>query len=40
MAEEEKPPLDNESASQQIATFKNSIILKVTELGVMKLTVN
>jgi hypothetical protein len=40
MAEEEKAPLDNESASQQIATFKKTIIPKLTELGVRKLTVN
>lgn len=40
MAEEEKPPLNNESTPQQIATFKNSIIPKLSELGVRKLTVN
>lgn len=40
MAEEGKPPLDNQSTSQQIATFKDSIIPKLTELGVTKLTVN
>ncbi len=40
MAEEEKPPLDNEGTPQQIATFKNSIIPKLTELDVRKLTVN
>jgi hypothetical protein len=40
MPEEEKPPLDKEGAPQQIATFKNSIIPKLLELGVTKLTVN
>lgn len=40
MAEEEKPPLDTESTPQQIATFKNSIIPKLRELGVRKLTIN
>jgi hypothetical protein len=40
MAEEEKPPLDNESTPQQITTFKNTIIPKLNELGVRKLTVN
>jgi hypothetical protein len=40
MAEEAKPPLDNESTPQQIATFKNAIIPKLTELGMTKLTVN
>jgi hypothetical protein len=40
MAEEEKPPLDNEGTPQQIAAFMNDIIPKLTELGVTKLTVN
>ena len=40
MPEEEKPPLDNQGTPQQIAAFKNSIIPKLTELGVTKLTVN
>ena len=40
MPEDEKPALDNESAPQQIGTFKNSIIPKLTEVGVTKLTVN
>jgi len=40
MAEEEKPFLDNDGTPQQIATFKNTIIPKLTELGVTKLTVN
>ena len=40
MAEEEKPLLDNESTPQQIAMFKNTIIPKLSELGVRKLTVN
>ena len=40
MAEEEKPPLDDEGTSQQIAAFKNNIIPKLTELGVTRLTVN
>jgi hypothetical protein len=40
MAEEEKPPLDDEGTPQQIATFKNSIIPKLIELGVTRLTVN
>jgi len=40
MSEEEKSILDNESTPQPIATFKNTIIPKLTELGVSKLTVN
>jgi hypothetical protein len=40
MPEEEKPPLDKEGTPQQIATFKNSIIPKLLELGVTKLTLN
>jgi len=40
MAEEEKPALNNESAPQQIATFKKTTIPKLNELGVTKLTVN
>jgi hypothetical protein len=40
MPEEEKPPLDKEGTPQQIAAFKNSIIPKLTELGVTKLTVH
>jgi len=40
MIDEEKPPLDNESSPPQIATFKSSIIPKLCELGVTKLTVN
>lgn len=40
MGEEGKPPLDNEGTPQQIATFKSSIIPKLTEFGVTKLTVN
>jgi hypothetical protein len=40
MPEEEKAPLDKEGTPQQIAAFKNSIIPKLTELGVTRLTVN
>jgi hypothetical protein len=40
MAEEEKSPLDSERAPQHIATFKKSIIPRLNELGVTKLTVN
>lgn len=40
MAEEEKSPLHSESTAQHIATFKKSIIPKLNELGVTKLTVN
>jgi hypothetical protein len=40
MPEEEKPPLDQEGTPQQIAAFKNSIIPKLLELGVTKLTVH
>lgn len=40
MPEEEKPSLDKEGTPQQIAAFKNSVIPKLTELGVTKLTVN
>lgn len=40
MPEEENPPLDKESTPQQIATFKNSIIPKLLELGVTRLTVH
>jgi len=40
MAEEENPRLDNESSPQQIATFKKTIIPKLNELGVRKLTIN
>ncbi len=40
MADEEKTPLDSESTPRQIATIKNSIIPKLSELGVRKLTVN
>jgi hypothetical protein len=40
MAEEGKAPLDNENASRQITTFKKTIIPKLTELGVTRLTVN
>jgi hypothetical protein len=40
MAEEEKPLPDNENTPQQIATFKNTIIPKLNELAVTKLTVN
>jgi len=40
MAKEEKPPLDNESTPQQIATFKKTIIPRLLELGVRNLTVN
>ena len=40
MAEEEKPALDNESISKQVTTFKQTIIPKLNELGVKKLTVN
>lgn len=40
MAEEEKSPLDGERTPQHIATFKKSIIPKLNELGVTKLTVN
>ena len=40
MAEEEKSPLDNDNTLQQIATFKKTILPKLAELGVRKLTVN
>jgi len=40
MAEEGKSPLDNESTPQQVATLKKTIIPKLNELGVRKLTVN
>src|SRR5579864_9544518 len=40
MAEEEKSPLDSGSTPQHIATFKKSIIPKLNELGVTKLTVS
>ena len=40
MPEEEKPLLDKEGTPQQIATFRNSIIPKLTELGVTKLIVH
>jgi len=40
MADEAQPLPDNESTPRQIATFKNSIIPKLSELGVTKLTVN
>jgi hypothetical protein len=40
MAEEENPLPDNESGSRQIATFKRTIIPKLTKLGVTRLTVN
>jgi hypothetical protein len=40
MPEEEKPSLDKEGTPQQIAAFKNSVIPKLTKLGVTKLTVN
>jgi|SRR5579872_4464329 len=40
MAEEEKSPLDSENTPQHIATFKKSIIPRLNELGVTKLTVN
>lgn len=40
MAEEEKSPLHSESTAPHIATFKKSIIPKLNELGVTKLTVN
>jgi hypothetical protein len=40
MAEDEKNAFDNESTSQQIATFRNSMIPKLRELGVRKVTVN
>lgn len=40
MAEEEKSPLHSESTAQHIATFKKSIIPKLNELGVTKLTIN
>jgi len=40
MAEKENPLPDRESTSQQIGTFKNTIIPKLNELAVTKLTVN
>lgn len=40
MAEEEKSPLDNDNTLQQIVTFKKTILPKLAELGVRKLTVN
>jgi hypothetical protein len=40
MPEEEKPPVENGGSPQQIAVFKNSIVPKLAELGVTKLTVN
>lgn len=40
MAEDEKPLLDDESIPQQIETFKKTIVPKLNELGVTKLTVN
>ncbi|HXU20485.1 MAG TPA: hypothetical protein VN788_07885 [Verrucomicrobiae bacterium] len=40
MPEEQKPPLDKEGSPQQIATFKRTIIPKLVELGVSKLTIN
>jgi hypothetical protein len=40
VAEDKKPPLDNEGSPQQIATFKKTIIPKLNELGVRKLTIN
>lgn len=40
MAEEEKSPLENEATSKQIAAFKKTIIPKLAELGVSKLTIN
>lgn len=40
MAEEGKSPLDSESTPQQVATLKKTIIPKLNELGVRKLTVN
>lgn len=40
MAEEEKRVVDDESTPQQIATFKKTIIPRLIELGVRKLTVN
>lgn len=40
MAEEEKPPLGNEGSPQQIAIFKKTIIPRLAELEVRKLTVN
>ena len=40
MAEEEKSPLGSGSTPQHIATFKKSIIPKLNELGVTKLTVS
>ena len=40
MTEEEKPPLDNDNTLQQIDRFKKTIMPKLAELGVRKLTVN
>lgn len=40
MAEEEKTSLGNEGPPQQIATFRSTIIPRLNELGVKKLTVN
>ena len=40
MAEEEKSSVGNKATATHIATFKNTIIPKLAELGVSKLTVS
>jgi hypothetical protein len=40
MAEEEKPHFDNDKTLQQIDRFKKTIMPKLAELGVRKVTVN
>lgn len=40
MAEDEKPSVANEGTAKHIATFKKTIIPRLNELGVKKLTVN
>lgn len=40
MAEKEKSTVQNEATAKHIATFKKTIIPKLVELGVSKLTIN
>lgn len=40
MTEEEKSPVANEATAKFIATFKRTVIPKVVQLGVSKLTIN
>jgi hypothetical protein len=40
MAEEEKSSVGNEATAKHIATFKKTIIPRLVELGVRKLTIN